>query len=69
MLAGTAEKRLRIDLIKEIKRAAEVFMTLHGGSGTNIRDIEMAIGAGITVIHVNTDIRVAWRKGMEDALS
>jgi fructose-bisphosphate aldolase class II len=69
MLAGKAEKRLRIDLIKKIKQAAGVFMTLHGGSGTNTRDIEMAIGAGITVIHVNTDIRVAWRKGLEDALS
>jgi fructose-bisphosphate aldolase class II len=69
MLAGAAEKRLRIDLIEEIKRAAGVFMTLHGGSGTNTRDLEMAIRAGITVVHVNTDIRVAWRKGLEDALS
>jgi len=68
MLAGTAEKRLRIDRIEEIKRAAGVFMTLHGGSGTNTRDLEMAIRAGITVVHVNTDIRVAWRKGLEDAL-
>jgi fructose-bisphosphate aldolase class II len=69
MLAGTAEKRLRIDLIQDIKRVAGVFMTLHGGSGTNTRDLEIAIRAGITVIHVNTDIRVAWRKGLEDALS
>jgi fructose-bisphosphate aldolase, class II len=44
-------------------------MTLHGGSGTNVPDLEMAIEAGITVVHVNTDVRVAWRRGMEDALT
>jgi fructose-bisphosphate aldolase class II len=44
-------------------------MTLHGGSGTNTRDFEMAIRAGITMVHVNTDIRVAWRKSLEETLS
>ncbi len=69
MLAGQSEKRLNIDLIREIKKAAGVFMTLHGGSGTNTRDLQLAIAAGITVVHVNTDIRVAWRRGLEEALS
>lgn len=69
MLTGQSEKRLNIDLIREIKKAAGVFMTLHGGSGTNTRDLQLAIAAGITVVHVNTDIRVAWRRGLEDALS
>jgi fructose-bisphosphate aldolase, class II len=69
MLAGQREKRLNIDLIREIKKAAGVFMTLHGGSGTNRRDLQSAIEAGITVVHVNTDIRVAWRRGLEAALS
>jgi fructose-bisphosphate aldolase class II len=63
MLAGQREKRLNIDLIREIKKAAGVFMTLHGGSGTNTRDLQLAIEAGITVVHVNTDIWVAWRRG------
>jgi fructose-bisphosphate aldolase, class II len=69
MLAGQREKRLNLDLIREIKKAAGVFMTLHGGSGTNTRDLQLAIEAGITVVHVNTDIRVAWRRGLEEALS
>jgi fructose-bisphosphate aldolase, class II len=69
MLAGQREKRLNIDLIREIKKAAGVFMTLHGGSGTNTRDLQLAIEAGITIVHVNTDIRVAWRRGLEEALS
>lgn len=69
MLAGEREKRLNIDLIREIRRAAGVSMTLHGGSGTNIGDLQLAIEAGITVVHVNTDIRVAWRRGLEEALA
>jgi len=69
MLTGQSEKRLNINLIREIKKAAGVFMTLHGGSGTNTRDLQLAIAAGITVVHVNTDIRVAWRRGLEEALS
>ena len=69
MVKGEAEKHLKIDLIGEIKRSARVFMTLHGGSGTNLHDITAAIGAGINIVHVNTELRLARRKGLEDALS
>jgi fructose/tagatose bisphosphate aldolase len=68
MLAGQ-HKRLNINLIRDIKKAAGVFMTLHGGSGKNTQDLRLVIGAGIMVVHVNTDIRVAWRRGLEEALS
>src|SRR5215469_5788593 len=40
-------------------------MTLHGASGTDDEDLRQAIGAGITVVHINTEVRVAWRYGME----
>lgn len=44
-------------------------MTLHGGSGTNDDDLRGAIGAGIRIIHINTELRVAWRRGMEAAFA
>ena len=44
-------------------------MTLHGGSGTNDEDFQRAIRAGITIIHINTELRVAWRRGIETALA
>ena len=69
MLAGESEKRLHIDLIRDIKQATGTFLTLHGASGTNKGDLEKAIEAGINIVHVNTDIRVAWRKGIEAALT
>ena len=44
-------------------------MTLHGGSGTDDDDFRKAITAGITIIHVNTELRVAWRRGLEHSLA
>lgn len=65
---GETEKRLDIQRIAEIKAAAGIFMTLHGGSGTRDEDFQQAIKAGMTIVHVNTELRLAWRRGLERAL-
>jgi fructose-bisphosphate aldolase class II len=69
MVRGDEQKRLRIDLIAEIKRATGVFLTLHGGSGTKDEDFIAAVRAGITEVHINTEIRLAWRRGLEAGLA
>ncbi len=69
MVRGDEEKRLRIDLIAQIKQATGIFLTLHGGSGTNDADFTAAIQAGITEVHINTEIRLAWRRGLDAGLS
>src|SRR5208282_822639 len=69
MVHGDVEKRLNIERIAEIKAAAQIFMTLHGGSGTNDDDFKRAIKAGMTIVHVNTEIRIAWRRGVEAGLA
>ena len=68
MVRGETEKRLDIQRIAQIKAAAAIFMTLHGGSGTRDQDFQQAIKAGMTIVHVNTELRVAWRHGLESAL-
>src|SRR5229473_8216292 len=68
MVQGETKKRLDIERIAGIKRAAQVFLTLHGGSGTDDEDLRKAIAAGINIVHINTELRVAWRQGLEDAL-
>jgi fructose-bisphosphate aldolase, class II len=68
MVHGDVQKRLNIERIAEIKSAAKIFMTLHGGSGTNDDDFKRAIKAGMTIVHVNTEIRLAWRRGVEAGL-
>src|SRR5262249_17920402 len=69
MVAGATKKRLDIERIRAIKEQTRVFMTLHGASGTDDGDLRKAIAAGITVVHINTEVRLAWRQGLDSALS
>jgi len=69
MVEGESKKHLQIDRIAAIKRAAGVFLTLHGGSGTDDEDFRKAIAAGINIVHINTELRVAWRNGLEQGLA
>jgi fructose-bisphosphate aldolase class II len=69
MVEGEKKKRLDIERIAQIRTAAGVPLTLHGGSGTDDDDLRRAIGAGISIIHINTELRVAWRNGLEAGLA
>lgn len=74
MFRGGPDPRLDIARIKAIKDALQqaqgkaVPLVLHGGSGTVDEDFTAAIGAGITIVHISTEIRAAWRKGVEEGL-
>ena len=69
MVRGETTKRLDIVRISEIASAVSIPLTLHGGSGTDDGDLRRAIGSGIRIVHINTELRVAWRRGLEAALS
>ena len=69
MVAGDIRKRLDIERIRAIKEESRIFMTLHGASGSDDDDLRKAIAAGITVVHINTEVRVAWRRGFDVAFA
>lgn len=69
MIRGEVQKRLDIDRIAEIAKATGLFLTLHGASGTNDKDLRRAVQVGITEIHINTEVRLAWRRGLETAFA
>jgi fructose-bisphosphate aldolase, class II len=70
MVRGEAQKHLDIERIGQIKKATSgLLLTLHGGSGTADEDLRRAIGAGINIVHINTELRLAWRHGLEAGLS
>jgi fructose-bisphosphate aldolase, class II len=69
MVQGETKKHLDLGRIAAIKQAARVFLTLHGGSGTDDQDFRKAITAGINIVHINTELRVAWRRGLENGLA
>ncbi len=75
MATGAADaerKHLSIDRIATLKAALAPtnckFMTLHGGSGTEDADFTAAAKAGMTIIHVSSELRLAWRRGVEEGL-
>jgi len=68
MVEGKTKKHLNIERIAQIKKATGVFLTLHGGSGTDNQDFVHAIAAGINIVHINTELRVAWRRSLEGSL-
>jgi fructose-bisphosphate aldolase class II len=69
MVQGETKKHLDIARIAAIKAATQIPLTLHGGSGTNDDDFRRAIAAGINIVHINTEMRVAWRRGLEEGLA
>jgi len=69
MVQGKTKKRLDLVRIAQIKSATNVLITLHGGSGTDDEDFRKAIVAGINIVHINTELRVAWRRGLEEGLA
>lgn len=60
--------KLDIERIKNIRETAGVPLVLHGGSGISDQDFKSAIQAGISVIHINTEIRVAYKEALEKFL-
>jgi fructose-bisphosphate aldolase class II len=69
MIQGKDKKHLDLRRISEIKSATGSLITLHGASGTNDDDLRKSIAAGVNIIHINTELRVAWRHGLDKALS
>jgi len=61
--------RLDIDRLKAIHRAIQdVPLTLHGGSGINDLDIKATLPHGMSNIHVNTEIRMAYTSALRARL-
>ncbi|MEW6617539.1 MAG: class II fructose-bisphosphate aldolase [Patescibacteria group bacterium] len=68
MFKDLPNPRIDIERIKKIREIAGVPLVLHGGSGIVDEDFIAAINAGISIIHISTELRYIWRKELEEAL-
>ncbi len=64
MMREGHDPRLEIDLIQKVREACGVPLVLHGGSGTVDEDFTSAICAGMAIVHISTEMRVAFRKAL-----
>ena len=60
MLRVGHDPNLDIERIRAIRQAAGVPLVLHGGSGTTDEDFVKAVEAGIAIVHISTELRVAY---------
>jgi fructose-bisphosphate aldolase, class II len=67
-LIKSGKPHINAELVSEIKKATGVPLVLHGGSGLRDEDFTNAIKAGINIVHINSEIRLAFRQAEEQAL-
>ncbi|OGG37715.1 hypothetical protein A2110_01460 [Candidatus Jorgensenbacteria bacterium GWA1_54_12] len=60
---------LSIRRIKELRAAIRVPLVLHGGSGIPDEGLRAAVQAGISMVHVSTELRLVWRTALQRALA
>jgi len=65
-----APKILDLDLLQRIHDALDQdkYISLHGGSDTPLQYFESAVKIGVSKINVNTDLRFAFRKTLDEEL-
>lgn len=68
MLKSAKEPRLHPERVKEISDATGLPLVLHGASGNTEEDIRACIVAGVAVVHINTELRVAYRDALRESL-
>ncbi len=61
-------KKLDTELLRQIREAIDCNISLHGGSGTPGHYFVEAVRIGVTKININSDMRVAYRKTLEQVL-
>jgi fructose-bisphosphate aldolase class II len=64
-LIKSGKPHIDTDRVKEIKETVGIPLVLHGGSGLRNEDFTNGIASGISVVHINTEIRVAFTEALK----
>ena len=64
-LIKSGKPHVDIDLVRQIRKITGVSLVLHGGSGLRDVDFTEGIKAGISIIHINSEIRLAYKDAVK----
>ena len=67
-LIKSGKPHIDAGLVAEIKKVTGVPLVLHGGSGLRDVDFTNAVKAGISIIHISTEIRLAYDEALKKSL-
>lgn len=68
-LIKSGKPHIDTNLVAQIRKITGVPLVLHGGSGLRDVDFTGAIEAGISIVHINTEIRIAYEEGLKKSLA
>jgi fructose-bisphosphate aldolase class II len=68
-LIKTGKPHISAELVALIRKVAGIPLVLHGGSGLRDEDFTNAIHSGVSIVHINTEIRVAFVEGLKKSLA
>lgn len=63
------EPKINFERMKEIKDKLNIPLVLHGGTGLPDEIIKESIKCGICKININTELQIAWTKGVREKLN
>jgi len=66
MLKSADNPNLDIERIKEIIEGVKAPLVLHGGSGITDEDLKASVLAGMSIIHISSELRQAYSLGVQD---
>lgn len=69
MFRGGVDPALDISRVASVRDSCGVPLVLHGGSGNSADDFRSAIKNGVSIVHINTEIRVAFRDALKASLA
>jgi len=69
MAATLKAKKIDSERVANIYNKTGLPLVLHGGSGQGESLVKEAIKAGVAVVHVNTELRTAYKSGLVKSLS
>ncbi len=67
-IVKSGQPHIDADLVKQIKDTVKIPLVLHGGSGLRDEDFTNAIKSGISIVHINSEIRLAYREALDKTL-
>ncbi len=67
-LIKSGKPHINAELVAEIRKSGGVPLVLHGGSGLRDEDFTNAIKSGISMVHINSEIRLAYKEAIEKSI-
>ncbi|MEK7066377.1 MAG: class II fructose-bisphosphate aldolase [Patescibacteria group bacterium] len=68
MMRSGFDPDINIERLSEIQNAQNVHLVLHGGSGLKDDNFTKGTGAGLLIVHISTELRVAWKNALIESL-